>query len=452
MWSTVTGYAQNAIVYPPAGASLQNSINALPAAGGTVELSPGTYPVSTRISLKSNVAIRGPHTAILAPTGNVSAFGNTGSISNVEFDGFTLRTSGIALHNADHIVVKNVRFENTGSTAVSIGDTASNIQIINNVCENPATYFCFSVGGNTNAPIAGNHDVTISGNTMVNCASDCILVTSTSRVVISNNIVNLCGDTCIESGTGVQNVSITGNVVDISASTSDNIVGISTRSNQYAVVSGNSVIGNPASSGRQSCFAAWHGSYPGETLLEQYVTYVGNQSSGCAIGLKTFQANHFTIAGNDFQNNAVPVSVDTSAGGANEWVELPSRGDPAVVWPTAGRVNCGTTKAGPNATNISPGRTWGGSLLINVANGSTDLGVAAIGSRSCARAVTAPASGVSTSDAIEWAFNAAPGMGYTSGLHVLAYLTTGEVHFLVCNPTAVSLTPSASTITWHVIR
>lgn len=57
-----------------------------------------------------------------------------------------------------------------------------------------------------------------------------------------------------------------------------------------------------------------------------------------------------------------------------------------------------------------------------------------------------------STDTISWAFNAAPGTGYTSGLNVLAYVTANNVNFLVCNPTAGSLTPAAATLNWRVIR
>jgi hypothetical protein len=87
-----------------------------------------------------------------------------------------------------------------------------------------------------------------------------------------------------------------------------------------------------------------------------------------------------------------------------------------------------------------------------IASGTSSLGTGAISATTCATVVTTAATNTATTDAIEWAFNAAPGTGYTSGVHVLAYPTSGNVNFLVCNPTAGSLTPAAATLNWKVIR
>ena len=60
--------------------------------------------------------------------------------------------------------------------------------------------------------------------------------------------------------------------------------------------------------------------------------------------------------------------------------------------------------------------------------------------------------GTLTTDSVKWSFNAVPGTGYTAGLQVLNYVTVNAVNFLVCNPTAGSLTPAAATLNWEVIR
>ena len=87
-----------------------------------------------------------------------------------------------------------------------------------------------------------------------------------------------------------------------------------------------------------------------------------------------------------------------------------------------------------------------------IASGTSTLGTTAISATTCASVVTTAASGVATTDAIQWSFNAAPGAGYTAGLHMLPYVTSGNVNFLVCNPTAGSLTPAAATLNWRVLR
>jgi hypothetical protein len=87
----------------------------------------------------------------------------------------------------------------------------------------------------------------------------------------------------------------------------------------------------------------------------------------------------------------------------------------------------------------------------NVASGTSALGTTAIASLACATVVTTAATGVATTDAIDWSFNAAPDATY-NGLTIKPYVTSGNVNFLVCNPTAGSITPAAATLNWRVAR
>ena len=87
-----------------------------------------------------------------------------------------------------------------------------------------------------------------------------------------------------------------------------------------------------------------------------------------------------------------------------------------------------------------------------IASGTSSLGTSSISAGSCATAVTTSATGTTTADTISWTFNAAPGTGYKSGLYILAYVTAGNVNFLVCNPTFSSLTPASASLNWRVIR
>jgi len=102
-----------------------------------------------------------------------------------------------------------------------------------------------------------------------------------------------------------------------------------------------------------------------------------------------------------------------------------------------------------NATAVQVGGLNAAKLI---ASGAATLGTGSISATSCATVVATSAPGVLSTDTISWAFNAAPGTGYTSGLSVLAYVTANNVNFLVCNPTAGSLTPAAATLNWRVIR
>jgi hypothetical protein len=86
-----------------------------------------------------------------------------------------------------------------------------------------------------------------------------------------------------------------------------------------------------------------------------------------------------------------------------------------------------------------------------VASGTSTLGNSAIGSGSCATAVSTSASGVLTSDRIEWAYASAPATA--DGLLTLSpYVTSGTVNWKLCNPTASSQTPSGLVVNWEVLR
>ncbi len=102
-----------------------------------------------------------------------------------------------------------------------------------------------------------------------------------------------------------------------------------------------------------------------------------------------------------------------------------------------------------NATAIQVGGVNAAKLI---ASGTATLGTGPISATRCATVVATSAPGALSTDTISWAFNAAPGSGYTSGLNVLGYVTANNVNFLVCNPTAGSLTPAAAMLNWRVIR
>lgn len=88
---------------------------------------------------------------------------------------------------------------------------------------------------------------------------------------------------------------------------------------------------------------------------------------------------------------------------------------------------------------------------LGLASGTATMTTAAIGSLACGTTVTVAATGVTATDAISWAFNAAPAAN-PGELVVSAWPTTNNVNFQYCNPTAGSVTPAAATLNWRVIR
>ena len=162
--------------------------------------------------------------------------------------------------------------------------------------------------------------------------------------------------------------------------------------------------------------------------------------------------------------------------GASGWTALPpgiagqallTNGTAAnLVWtsiPGTGTVT--TITAGTDIT-LSSGATCTTTCTINVgsgvtrtiASGTAALGTSAIASAACASVVTVSATGTATTDVLTGGFNSDPTgvTGYvaavTGMLTILAYPTTNNVNFKVCNNTGASITPGAITLNWRVVR
>jgi hypothetical protein len=99
-----------------------------------------------------------------------------------------------------------------------------------------------------------------------------------------------------------------------------------------------------------------------------------------------------------------------------------------------------------------------GGLTSTVASGTSALGTGAISSATCATVVTTTATGTATTDVVGWGFNGDPTgvLGYepasTGMLTIIAFPSSGNVNFKVCNNTSASITPGAITLNWRVWR
>lgn len=91
-----------------------------------------------------------------------------------------------------------------------------------------------------------------------------------------------------------------------------------------------------------------------------------------------------------------------------------------------------------------------------IGSGTATMGTSLITSGACASVVTVSATGTATTDTMTADFNADPTgtTGYTPGamLTIVKYPTANNVNFKVCNNTGSSITPSAVTLNWRVMR
>ncbi|MBV9179870.1 MAG: hypothetical protein JO356_01045 [Acidobacteria bacterium] len=90
-------------------------------------------------------------------------------------------------------------------------------------------------------------------------------------------------------------------------------------------------------------------------------------------------------------------------------------------------------------------------MTQSLAAGTATMTTAAIASGACGTTVTVGATGVATTDAITWSYNAAPAAN-PAQLVVSVWPTANNVNFQYCNPTANSITPTAATLNFRVTR
>lgn len=94
---------------------------------------------------------------------------------------------------------------------------------------------------------------------------------------------------------------------------------------------------------------------------------------------------------------------------------------------------------------------------VEIASGIAELGIAEISDGACAAVVTVSATGVVTTDVINWSFNAPPiaTTGYNPAgglLYIVDYPTADNVNFYVCNKSGAAITPGAVILNWRVDR
>lgn len=186
-----------------------------------------------------------------------------------------------------------------------------------------------------------------------------------------------------------------------------------------------------------------------------YVLAAGTAAAPKCIGINSDGTNYkLDLTG----PNAVPPAGLYTTTGALKGNGSGTISQAACADLSNGTTLCSTTPGTGVATAAAVNLSAAGGLTSTIAAGTSALGTGAISSATCATVVTTAATNTATTDVVLAGFNGDPTAvtGYvplTAGmLTIIAYPSSGNVNFKVCNNTNASITPGAITLNWRVLR
>lgn len=177
----------------------------------------------------------------------------------------------------------------------------------------------------------------------------------------------------------------------------------------------------------------------GQLLSGQSITILIQNSSGGALGAISWNAAFvFTSPWVSPPNGSV-YSITFRAGVSQANLYEVSRS--AVATSATGPITLSTTGVVACAT-----------CAQEIASGTSTFTTTAVGALGCQTTVTTTATGAATTDTISEAWNSAPVAATDRMLTLVKWVTSGNVNFARCNPTAGSITPTALVLNWRVLR
>jgi hypothetical protein len=307
----------------------------------------------------------------------------------------------------------------TNNTAVGTQALAANTSGSNNVALGTLALNAIQTSSNSTAiGTAALKLATGGSNTAVGASSQAATSMGTNNTSVGYNSL-------LANNTGTNNSGF--GVSALAANTSgQNNVAMGVNSLLLATADDNTAIGT------NTLRASTTGNH--NTAVGYQAGFNSSDTTGPAFSV--FLGDSATYSGSSPVSNCVAVGyLATCAAGVNNQVQI---GGSTIV----------SAKIGNTAIPVSASAA---TVALTIASGTATLGTAAIASGACAASVTVAGTGVLATDAVSWAFNAAPDATYNA-LVVKPYVTAGNVNFLVCNPSAASITPAAATLNWRVAR
>lgn len=318
---------------------IQAAINALPASGGCVQLTEGTFDITTSVDLVDDLTFKGMGASSIidvsaagirivldgidsVKVSDLLIYGNVntttllrirGGCSNISVKNVTItggsgaNSVGIYVESSSNVVIDNYRYT-TGSVNDAIRlVTATDVSITN------STFLAGFYGVRT-VDNACDH-ITISNNSFVSAAgtyNPVAIYDDASHVTIHGNVFtgNGTAHSAIALSCGSY-ASVTGNIVtDYTTATEAGIEIEYKASHGTATAHDISVVGNVV----EGC--TWgiltRNVDGGGPEIPYNITIADNSVEGCTIGIYTLDGNLINICGNNLRNNGT--NLNTGAG------------------------------------------------------------------------------------------------------------------------------------------
>lgn len=203
---------------------------------------------------------------------------------------------------------------------------------------------------------------------------------------------------------------------------------------------------------------------PADITTAYGVVMPAASATGFLLGTDSSNVNTLSFVGFSGTGNVARVSSPTfttptlgaaTATSINGLTITSSTGTLTITNGKTASVSNTLTFTGTDSSSIAFG--GGGTAVKIVASGTSALGTSSITQNTCATVVTTSATGVATTDVIQFTPNAdiSAVTGYTPGgtLKIIPYPSANNVNFLVCNTDQTNpVTPGAVTLNWQVTR
>lgn len=296
-------------------------------------------------------------------------------------------------------------------------------------------------------------NVRIEGNHVSNAAGTCIYLASNDHAVVVGNDVQTCAQQETDGSLPVAGIAANdcGNcLIDGNTVKTSTLDGIDLVAPSLGSVISNNTIQTVTQNGiylRTATDATVIGNQI-QSATAAAIKDTGNRNHLIGNHILTSGAN-VTVASDFLEGNCIDATgctFDLNNNSATTGFRLPVAAGAAPT--VSGNISYDSTgnhlSAGINGTNFK--------VPIQVATGTSAMTTAGITTGACGTTVTTAATNALTTDTIAFTRNAAPTNANGGNLILNSWTTAGNVNWNYCNPSAGTVTPTAMTVNWAVMR